>query len=199
MTWSSWGAGVIPWLWNVWWLSALCQKGLLSQTNWKIEVRWSNIQGQSRVRYKIDTYPAFFKKFHCIIFQSSPEKAQRIAQVKNPRDTEKGTRIWEHGCFEHSVENGRSMTLLSEPCEGQVRALHSPGKCTFLSQRRKDWKAWRGSLCLSWKTQRCHLFLALKPSESHYIVGKWPRTTTSASLKEMHQGRRTHFVKKVNS
>lgn len=155
------------WLWTACWLSALCQKGLISRTNGKIEVRRNNIQYWSIVKYKIATYPAFFKKLHCKIFQLSTGKAQRIVQIKSPWGSEKGTRIWENGCFEHSVENGRSMTLLSQPHEGQMRALHSLGKCSCFSHRRKDWKVWGILPCLSWKTQHYHLLLALKSP------GKW--------------------------
>lgn len=59
ITWIGWEVGVLPWLWNVWWLSALCQVGLVSQTNWKIKARLSNIQdkdGWYAYRYTIDTY-----------------------------------------------------------------------------------------------------------------------------------------------
>jgi len=36
-------------------------------------------------------------------------------------------------------------------------------------------------------------------NHSHCADGRWPRTTTPASSKELHRGRRTDFIKKVNS
>lgn len=59
ITWIGWEVGVLPWLWNVWWLTALCQVGLVSQANQKIKARLSNIQdkdGWYAYRYAIDTY-----------------------------------------------------------------------------------------------------------------------------------------------